>query len=84
MDTSVWVTNAMMWVAIAMSAVVLWTSREKVLSGPSGQTTFQILIGANIAVAIVALVVTLFTIGYGQGKAQALEENRADEQAQIS
>lgn len=81
MDTSVWLTNAMMWVAIAMSAVVLWTSREKVLSRPSGRTLFQAMVGMNIALAIVALVLTLFTTGYGQGKARALEENRADEQA---
>lgn len=84
MDTSVWTTNAMMWVAIAMSAVVLWTSREKVLSRPSGRTIFQILVGTNIAFAIVALVLTMFTVGYGQGKARALEENRADAQARIS
>ncbi len=83
MDTSVWLTNAIMWVAIAMSAVVLWTSREKVLSRPSGRATFQAMVGVNIAVAIVAVVLTLFTIGYGQGKARALEENRADDQAQI-
>ena len=84
MDASVWTTTAMMWVAIAMSAVVLWTSRAKVLSRPSGRTTFQILIGANIAVAIVAVFLTLFTLGYADGKARALAENRADAQARIS
>jgi len=84
MDMSVWVTNSMMWVAIAMSAVVLWTSREKVLSKPRGRTTFRALIGVNIAVAIVAGILTVFTIGYADGKARALEENRADQQSRIS
>lgn len=84
MDTSVWLTNAMMWLAIAMSALVLWMSRERVRSRPDGRVIFRALIGANIAVALVAVYLTVFTLGYGQGKARALEENRADEQAQIS
>ncbi len=84
MDNSVWVTNGLMWLAIAMSPIALWASRRKILARVNGQTEFQALVGLNVAVAIVAVVLTLFTLGYGEGKARALADNRADAVAAVS
>ena len=78
MDNSVWITNGLMWLAIATSPIALWASRSRILARPGGPAKFQGLVGLNVAVAIVAVVLTLFTLGYGEGKARALAENRAD------
>lgn len=84
MDNSVWITNGLMWLAIAMSPIALWASRSRILARANGRMEFQTLVGLNVAVAVVAVVLTLFTLGYAEGKARALADNRADAAATVS
>jgi hypothetical protein len=83
MDNSVWITNGLMWLAIAMSPIALWASRSRFLARVNGRTEFQALVGLNVAVAIAALILTLFTLGYAEGKARAFADNRADAAATV-
>lgn len=84
MDTSFWISNLPVWAGIAFSAIMLWVSRDKILARPSGHAIFRTLVGANIAIAIVAFYLVFFTMGYSQGKARALKDNSTDQRVQTA
>jgi len=84
MGSSTFVILGLMWIPIAVSPIVLWGSRRELLARPNGRVELQALVGVNVAAAIVAVFLTLFSVGYESGKALALAENRADAAAAIN
>lgn len=81
MNSYFWMVLGLMWVAIAVGVIPLWRDRGKVWTRPADKAAFRTTAGLTIAAAIVGFILTVFAIGYSYGKARALADNLADEQA---
>ena len=83
MGTSFWMILGLMWGAIGLGVIRLWRDRANIRARWPDQTT-QVTVGVTIASVLVAVLLTAFSVGYGHGKARALEDNLADERARSS
>lgn len=64
-----------------MGAIRLWRGRGKARDRPADHAAHRTTTGVVIAAAITGFILTAFSVGYSYGKARALEDNLAGEQA---